>query len=460
MEKNKKDTSAVDVDKSKKAIRIAISVLIALVFWFYVDEVKEVNVTTTVHDIPVEFSGEDTALADNGLMLLSGYDTTIDLKLQGPRKVLWKLDKDEIRIVADTSGIVDTGVQSLTYQVVYPDNVQRSQLQVEWASVYSITVTVGELYTKEIPISCDVIGEVANGYIAEELILDPTMLVLRAQRDDLLNVSYAKIELDISGATETVIRTMEFQLYDYNDVPIENDNIRAVTKLIQATVPVKTVKDVPLLINFVEAVGSTEDQIQYEIDPEKIRLKGEYDALADIDSIVLDTVYLQDLEEYQELTYDIPVPEGTELIGEAKKVTVTITLTGVQEKKVGVSHFSAENLPEGYEAAFVTEHLEITLRGLTEEIRAITGNDLVITADLQSINGQGTHTVPVKIEVVGYENVGIKGSYQVVVSVMPISPEEPEGRTMPDAADAAGVSAASETEELIPAADEDAAQQT
>ena len=72
MEKNKKDTSAVDVDKSKKAIRIAISVLIALVFWFYVDEVKEVNVTTTVHDIPVEFSGEDTALADNGLMLLSG----------------------------------------------------------------------------------------------------------------------------------------------------------------------------------------------------------------------------------------------------------------------------------------------------------------------------------------------------------------------------------------------------
>lgn len=459
MEKNKKDTPSVDVDKSKKAIRIAVSVLIALVFWFYVDEVKVINVTTTVHDVPVEFSGEDTALAEKGLMLLSGYDMTIDLTLKGPRKVLWKLDKDEIRIVADTSSIVDTGVQSLTYQVICPDNVPRSQVQVESASAYSITVTVGELYTKEVPIYCNVVGQVANGYAAEELILDPAVLILRAQRDDLLNVSYAKIELDISGATETVIETMAFQLYDYNDVPIENDNIRAVTKLIQATVPVKTVKEVPLLINFVEAVGSTQEQIEYEIDPQQIRLKGDRDVLADIDSIVLDTIYLQDLQEYQEMSYTIPIPEGTELVSDKEKAKVTITLTGVSERKVTVSRFNVENLPEGYAAAFVTGSLEITLRGLSEEINAVTGSDLVITADLQGITGQGNHTVPVKIEVTGYENIGVKGSYQVVISVAPASQSGPEGRSVPDTMDAAGVSAASETMENVPAADGDAAQQ-
>ena len=455
MEKNKKDTPVVDVDKSKKAFRIAISILVAVIFWFYVDEVKAVNVSTTVHDIPVEFSGEDTTLADNNLMLLSGYDTTVDLKLQGPRKVLWKLDKDEIRIVADTSKIIDTGVQSLTYQVIYPDNVQRSQLQVEWASAYSITVTVGELYTKEIPIYCDVVGEVAGGYVAEELILDPAVLVLRAQRDDLLNVSYARIELDISGATETVIKTMDFQLYDYNDIPIENDDIRAATKLIQATVPVKAVKTVPLRLNFVEAIGSTVEQIEYTIDPEEIRLKGDKDVLADIESIVLDTIYLQDLEDYQELTYAISVPEGAEMVSGGETVTVSITLTGVSERRVNVSTFAYENLAEGYTAAFETESLAISLRGLTEEIDAVTGSDLIVTADLQGITEAGSHTVPVKIEITGYDHIGIKGTYQLIVNIAPIPEEPPEGRAVPAQTDADGISTASETGELQPAADGD-----
>lgn len=58
-------------------------------------------------------------------MLLSGYDTTIDLTLKGPRRQLWQIDKDDIRIVVDTSTITEVGAQSLTYQVVYPDGVSK-----------------------------------------------------------------------------------------------------------------------------------------------------------------------------------------------------------------------------------------------------------------------------------------------------------------------------------------------
>ena len=61
-----------------------------------------------------------------------------------------------------------------------------------------------------------------NGY-SVKIVLDPAVLVLRAQRDDLLNVSYAKIRVNISGLQETMIRTVEYQLYDYNDIP--NDKL-------------------------------------------------------------------------------------------------------------------------------------------------------------------------------------------------------------------------------------------
>ena len=241
----------MEKSKNRKVWQIVIAVLTAIVLWVYVDNQVATDSTINVKEIPVEFTGEDTTLAGKNLMLLSGYDTTIDLKLEGPRKVLWQMNTDAIRIVADTAGIDSTGVQALTYSVVYPDNISRSAVSVKSASAYTVTVTVGELYTKEVPIYCDVNGEIAEGYFAGDLQMDVSTLVLRAQREDLLNVSYAKVEVNVGGATRTLIQTLEYTLYDYNDVPVENGNIRSGTKLVQITLPVRTMKEIPLRVELV-----------------------------------------------------------------------------------------------------------------------------------------------------------------------------------------------------------------
>ena len=81
-------------------------------------------------------------LAENGLMLLSGYDTTVDLTLQGKRKVLMNLDPSQVRIVADTSGISAAGVQTLNYTYILPNGISPSDISVKSRSIYNITVTV------------------------------------------------------------------------------------------------------------------------------------------------------------------------------------------------------------------------------------------------------------------------------------------------------------------------------
>ncbi len=412
--------------KGRMTLRIIISILVAIAVWLYVDIGQATTVTTRVRDVPVEFSGENGILADRGLMLLSGYDTTIDLKIEGPRRVLWKMDKDAIRIVADTSGITETGVQALTYQVVFPDNIPRSELKVE-ASAYTVTVTVGELHTKEIPVRCEIVGELADGFHAEAVQLDPAVLVLRGQRDDLLNVSYAKIVLDVSGASKTVIQGIAYTLYDYNDVPVENENIRTSTKMIQATLPVYTTKTVPLVINFVEAPGSTEDTMECTIVPQSVTLAGEKTVLDDIDSIVLGEIYLQDLTGSQTVVYDIPVPEGTTLVDDVSQATATIVVTGVTERTLTVTKFGLTGVPEGYTAETVTESLNIVMRGLTKEIEALKAENITVTADLSEITEAGNYTVPVTVEVSGSANVSAKGNYQIIVHVAPAESNETGG---------------------------------
>ena len=412
-----------------KVLQVIASILVAVAIWVYVDVEKAPERTKTIRDIPVEFSGESTTLADKNLMLLSGYDTTVDLTIKGTKRELVKINKDNVRLVASTSSIDSVGVHTLRWDVVYPDGVQSSALSVDWASKYKVTVTVGELYTKEVPVNCVVTGTVADGYFTGETVLDPTTLVLRGQRDDLLNVAYAKLTVDISDATRSVIQTESVQLYDNDDNPVDNSNIRTNASLIQAKVPVLTTKEVSLAVELSGGPGSAGQSIKTTITPSSVRLIGEADVLENIDEIVLATLYIEDLDIWQQNSYVVTAPDGTWLANSNEVATVEITMEGIEEKTVTVDTFSYTNVPSGLYAE-VLDTLDVRLWGLSEELAELKADAITATVDLSSVTETGSCRVPVTVTVSGYRDVAVKGSYEVTVYVTDTQPEpepEPDG---------------------------------
>lgn len=412
-----------------KVLQVIASILVAVAIWVYVDVEKAPERTKTIRDIPVEFSGESTTLADKNLMLLSGCDTTVDLTIKGTKRELVKINKDNVRLVASTSSIDSVGVHTLRWDVVYPDGVQSSALSVDWASKYKVTVTVGELYTKEVPVNCVVTGTVADGYFTGETVLDPTTLVLRGQRDDLLNVAYAKLTVDISDATRSVIQTESVQLYDNDDNPVDNSNIRTNASLIQAKVPVLTTKEVSLAVELSGVPGSAGQSIKTTITPSSVRLIGEADVLENIDEIVLATLYIEDLDIWQQNSYVVTAPDGTWLANSNEVATVEITMEGIEEKTVTVDTFSYTNVPSGLYAE-VLDTLDVRLWGLSEELAELKADAITATVDLSSVTETGSCRVPVTVTVSGYRDVAVKGSYEVTVYVTDTQPEpepEPDG---------------------------------
>ena len=412
-----------------KVLQVIASILVAVAIWVYVDVEKAPERTKTIRDIPVEFSGESTTLADKNLMLLSGYDTTVDLTIKGTKRELVKINKDNVRLVASTSSIDSVGVHTLRWDVVYPDGVQSSALSVDWASKYKVTVTVGELYTKEVPVNCVVTGTVADGYFTGETVLDPTTLVLRGQRDDLLNVAYAKLTVDISDATRSVIQTESVQLYDNDDNPVDNSNIRTNASLIQAKVPVLTTKEVSLAVELSGVPGSAGQSIKTTITPSSVRLIGEADVLENIDEIVLATLYIEDLDIWQQNSYVVTAPDGTWLANSNEVATVEITMEGIEEKTVTVDTLSYTNVPSGLYAE-VMDTLDVRLWGLSEELAELKADAITATVDLSSVTETGSCRVPVTVTVSGYRDVAVKGSYEVTVYVTDTQPEpepEPDG---------------------------------
>ena len=409
-----------------KVVRIVISILVAIAMWLYVDLERAPERTMTIRDIPVEFSGENTTLADKNLMLLSGYDTTIDLKIRGPKRELVKMNRDNVRVIASTSSIDSVGVHQLDWTVSFPDGVVRTNVSVEKASLSQITVTVGELYTKEVPVECQVVGEVAEGYFTGDVVLDPEVLTLRAQRDDLLNVSCAKLTVDISGATRSVVQTVDVQLYDYDGNPVENSNIRTNTSLIQAKVPVLTTREVELAVEFSGVPGAAMNSIKCDITPKTVRLNGEADVLDSIDKLVLATLHVDDLELHQQNSYVVTPPDGTWLVNGNEVATADITLEGIEEKSLTATSIEFDKLPSGLYAIAPDNGLTVRLWGLSEEIEAVTAENLRVIADMSAVTGQGTVTVPVTVTISGFNDVTVRGTYELTVTVTDVAPTVPE----------------------------------
>ena len=175
--------------------------------------------------------------------------------------------------------------------------------------------------------------------------------------------------------------------------------------------PVLTTKEVALAIEFEGVPGAAADSIVCDIAPKTVRLNGEADVLASIDKLVLATLHVDDLGLHQQNSYVVTPPDGTWLVNGNEVATVRIQpRTGISETTLTVTDLSFTDLPAGLYAVVPEGGLTVRLWGLSEEIEAITAENLRATADMSAVTGQGSFTVPVTVTVSGFSDVTVRGT--------------------------------------------------
>ena len=415
----------MQMSNGRKALYIIISVLIAFVLWFYVNNTS--SVVLTINDIPVEFLNSETALANKGLVLLSGGDETVDLELTMPRNLVYGFDTDRVRLIADLNSINTTGTQSLTYNIA---GVDMSQVTVKSPTIRTISVRVGELFRKtDVEIRVNLIGNVADGYVAGRVQILPETLEVWGQQSDVMSVSYAQVTLNIENARSTIVEMLEYKLYDYDDELIEGSSIHAASDTVQVTMPVISATDIPLVVNFIEEPGVRKESFDYSLDRSSVTLSGDANQIAALGELVLGEVVLSEIEEEQTITYDIPVPEGLSNLSGVSTATLTIANRDVTMRNVTVTSFDYENFgEEDRTVEVVTSSLNVTLRGARETLEAIAADQVRAVADLSGVaNASGTYTVPANIRIEGGPDVGTTQEYQLTVRIgLPEQTEETE----------------------------------
>jgi YbbR domain-containing protein len=265
------------------------------------------------------------------------------------------------------------------------------------------------------------VGNVAEGFSAGQVQLSQTTLEIEGQEEDIDPVSYAKVTFDIGKNTEeTVVQELEYSFYDENDQLLDSSAIRCNAESIQATLPVFVTRELRLDMDFVESPGARKRNVTYTIKPETITVSGDASTLKDVYKLTLDRFDLLTLLDGSSTHhYPITVPEGCQNLSGVTRATLEISFKDMDIQEVAATQFRYENLAaEDRVVDILTTETPVTIFGTSEDVAAVTGEELTIVADLSDYGAAlGTYTVPARVENTSGRDIGISGSYEVQVTI-------------------------------------------
>ena len=405
--------------KSSKAFRIGLSILVAFILWFYVNNIDPTPRDMPFNDVPVVFTGEDL-LMERGLMMADCSHDTVNLTLSGNTSVLAKLDARDLTVQVDLTAITTTGQHSLLYEVKFPDSVTNNMIDVKDANIQQITVDIVELYSKTIEVSGERLGTPAEGFMAGEMSFSEDTIVVSGEQLAVSNIKYARVSVDLDGASENIVTVVDFDLIDFNGDVVDKSSFRTSVENIQVTVPILRIKELPLEIKFIESPGSTVDDIICDIEPKSVTVAGENKNISKLDSILLDEIDLSTVTQDTTFTVSIPLPAGSTNLSGEDEATVTITFLNMATKTFPISsdNISYVNEPEGQTVTVVTNEMEVTLRGPAEVLEEIQPFHIRVVGDLSDVtSGNGDYAVPAEVYVDGTDEAGAIGVYQITVRI-------------------------------------------
>lgn len=391
-----------------KIWRIALSTLIAFALWLYVVTVVTPESDETFYDIPISYQND--ILEERGLMIVS--DTpTVTLKLKGNRSDLNELNANNITILVNLAAIQAPGLQMLDYNVSFPGNIPSNAIEVLSQSPNILQLKVENRIKKVVPVVLEFQGSVPEGYIADKdnPLLDTAAVEVVGPESSVSLIEKAVVRLDLNDQSESIIGAYDYLLCDAAGEPVDAHLVTTNVENVNLSVKIQRIKEVPLTVQIVDGGGATADTCKIELSRETIWVCGSESKLKDLNEVNLGSVNLAELKsDTNTLTFDVILPEGvTNMTGETE-VTATVSFPGLAKKKLTISmeQFQSIGVPAGATVTWITEVVEVELRGPKDLIRSITEKDLTVTVDFSDEDMGSVSKIPKVTLSAGYGSIG------------------------------------------------------
>ena len=406
--KSKDPSEKEALSRKGTVFAVILSVFLALILWFSVQDVQTADYTHTFDNVAVKIQS-----AQGGLSVIRGGGAfTCNVTLKGKRSTINKLKAADLEAVADLSTITAAGDYEVEISVLAPEGTEVSEVFPKKASV-----KLDETIVREVPVRL-ILGEYEAGentVIVSDLPENETVTI-KGAKEYAEKVSYAELSTgDLGKVTTDKQRNLEYKLcgedgseIDESYLSFEGENTRLVSLTLVKT---KTV-DVE-----VQTVHGYFKDDEISVSPKVISVKGSpalVDALNSLTLVTLDETKIDG--SVYENTFSLTekdLPKGLEFANGGAEITVSVKLRDNVARTLQVNLNAASRVTilkdEGVSVSFEENLVNFRVRGSAETVGDASLDDFQFVIDLRDVTSPGEQQAVLQIIPVGED----KGFYPV-----------------------------------------------
>lgn len=310
---------------SRNTMPKILSLVFALVFWIYVMDNVNPEMTKDMMDVPVELIGVEQ-LEANGYEIMGERDFLVDVELSGRRNELLKIAKSDLHITADL-GTLSNGVQAVSLkQYLGADEVVINQLSKD-----TITIDIDEII--RIPIDVKIIkqGTLPDGYVEELMELSVQQIFVQGPESYVNTVDSIRGAISINNEISEINKDIAVEAVDKNGETVTG--IQVETNYVSVLIPISKSDDIMLEPLLEGSVASGYEITSISVTPSHVNVRGEREVVNDLKLIATQGITVSGLRESFEISTSLNLPENIVLNQYLDDVTVEVTIEEIITKE-------------------------------------------------------------------------------------------------------------------------------
>ena len=414
---------------SSRIFYILFSLIASIALWMYVEITVNDEDWHEVSNVPIEFINRD--LLRDRKFFFSQVTQNLTLNFFVPRAVAAQLTSSSVSAVVDLESVTRTGVVYAKYEISLPSGVAIDPANIS-RSVGSIALNVDRLSSASIDVRVDYRGGTASeDLFVETVIFDPQTITVSGPEDALSKIRYARVSVPRESLASTYTDDLDFTLQDENGEELSDELLNLIDTSfdsIHVTIPIKQIKKLYLNIEFAHGSGTNDQNTTYEIVPQYVTVSGDPEVLKEYNNIPLRTINTT-TEDFRAmnvtLTRGIVYPNGVTPLSGETEAQVNIAVSGLIVRIYSVTNLFWTNKPADHRVEWITQSIDVAIRGRREDLELITAENIRVVADLKDVplpSGAQTATtqrVNAAIHVDGISaDIGAIDSYPVYVRII------------------------------------------
>ena len=406
------------------------SLVLAFLLWLLVVQFDDPAENRTFRGIPVVLTNTELLDQQNKVYEVLDNTDTVTVTVRAPQSIINNLEPSDIVAVADMSKLTEINTIAISFSVQSMDDMDNIR-----GNPDVLRLSVEDKETKRINVGYGTTGEVAEGYMVTGTQLDLTQIEITGPQSAVDQVSSARVEIDVTGATTNLSANVEIQLFNADGKLLELNSITKNVNYVRMSVEVLATKEVPVIVN---TTGTPAEGYlatgEIQCDPKTVKIAGTASALANVNRIVIpaEEIDLTGASSNVTATFNTRslLTDGNVRLADSSlygSVTVTVFIEPKVERILDINpeDIVILNVPEGLRArrpeSEETYHLSIF--GLNSAVSAVAENELNARVDVaawmeeQGIDEltPGVHRIPVTFTLPG--NVEPEGTVTALIII-------------------------------------------